>query len=709
SPPGCRAPLPRLGRGLLRIRQGRVAEGRREIEAAVALDPRRTALRAWLGRAYAAEGLSEKALSQYALAKEEDPDDPTPYLLSAEALFLENRPVEALAELRAAEARGDGRSVLRSERGLAEDRAVRGAALGRLYDLLGFTEEAVREGARAIEQDHANAAAQRVLADLLSDRAGREVARSSAELAAQVYSSPSTEPLDPTRAETELTLLDGAGATRPAFAELTPFFDSDGFRADLSGFGGTQTTFGNTASFTALKEGVSVGVGQFHYETEGYRENNEIRHTLGTAQIKAEVLPWLDVFGEYRYRFSEGGDRTLEFDLADVEPGLDQELERNVFRIGAHTRIGAAHDVAAVLTHSRQDETLTTERLSGSRDDLFTDGRAIDGQLQHVSRLGPLALVSGLAYADTESDAVFTFQGANGEVFTRPLFEDTEQFTAYSYAMLSHQGLGPVGPLELTLGGSVDHFDLTADAFNTNDRFTVFNPKIGARIGLPGGLTLRGAWTKTVTPEEIAQQRLEPVTVAGFTQFADQPGGTRVSTAGIGLDAKPLPWLSLGAEGVRRRIEAVVLSAQNNDTEEFEVSAFANATFARRFSAGLKFRRIDTEAADTVFDLDAFRSTEFTGTLGWFHPQGWFLSGEAGVGFHRFEFQGAADEDTFPILKLSAGYRLPERRGVLSLDLSNVIDSDFGFQDRPLQSNFLLARPRFAREFTAIGRLTLSF
>ncbi|MEO0761071.1 MAG: tetratricopeptide repeat protein, partial [Pseudomonadota bacterium] len=76
-------PLPRLGLGLLLVRQGAVTEGRRELETAAALSPRRAVFRTWLGRAYAAEGLSDKALAQYALARAADPDDPAPWLLEA--------------------------------------------------------------------------------------------------------------------------------------------------------------------------------------------------------------------------------------------------------------------------------------------------------------------------------------------------------------------------------------------------------------------------------------------------------------------------------------------------------------------------------------------------------------------------------------------------------------------------------------------------
>ena len=150
------APLPRLGLGLAYIRQGDTAAGAWEIERAVAHDPRRASLRTWLGRAYFEEGLAAKAAEELRISIAEDPQDPTPYLFSALQLYAANRPIPALRQLQEAERQGSARSVLRSERGLAEDTATRGAAIGRIYDVLSFEQLAINEGAAATTADPAN-------------------------------------------------------------------------------------------------------------------------------------------------------------------------------------------------------------------------------------------------------------------------------------------------------------------------------------------------------------------------------------------------------------------------------------------------------------------------------------------------------------------------------------------------------------------------
>ncbi|MEM9783090.1 MAG: FecR domain-containing protein [Pseudomonadota bacterium] len=297
-------PLPRLGLGLAFIRAGDLVEGRREIETATALSPRQAALRTWLGRAYAAEDLDDKALAQYDLARDDDPDDPVPLLLQGETLFRANRPVEALSAVRQAEALGGRRSTLRGVQGLAEDRATRGAALGRVLEVTGFEDAAVEASAVAIETDPSNAAAQGVFSDLIRKRERQEIPSLSAALANQVWRRPSTERLDPARQEADLALIDAGAAARPTLAEFGPYFDSDGVGATVSGELGTQETRGGTVAGAGMAHGWSAAASLAHRQTDGFAENNDIFHTLLGAEIRGQILPDVVVFGAFGYRAS---------------------------------------------------------------------------------------------------------------------------------------------------------------------------------------------------------------------------------------------------------------------------------------------------------------------------------------------------------------------------------------------------------------------
>jgi Flp pilus assembly protein TadD len=68
--------------GLAKIRRGDLEGGRAEIEIAASLDPNTSLIRSYLGKAYFEEKRTNLDGPQYEIAKELDPNDPTPYFSS---------------------------------------------------------------------------------------------------------------------------------------------------------------------------------------------------------------------------------------------------------------------------------------------------------------------------------------------------------------------------------------------------------------------------------------------------------------------------------------------------------------------------------------------------------------------------------------------------------------------------------------------------
>lgn len=688
-----RAPLGHLGSGLALIRQGDIAAGRRALELAAALDPRRAATRSWLGRAYATEGLPEKAAAQFDLAKTRDPDDPTPWLLNAQELYAANRPVDALEELVQAERLGD-RATLRGASGLAEDRAVQSGALGRILGVLGFDQLAQITGAQAAEQDPTNPAAQRLYADSLQQRQGRDIARGSALLAAQVYEGPSKTPLEAGQTDSGLSLLASPGAARASFGEFAPFFDGDGVAAYATGALGSQGTRSDTTSFAALSGPVSLGVSQFHYQTDGFRANNDIRHDVVALQVKAEATPGLDVFTELRYRNSVGGDRILEFDEVADDPTLRTGDERTLLRTGAHFDWGAHHDFALVGTYVRQ--TADENRPGFFAIQNVLDRDALELQGQHVGRWGDLSLLSGFSLARIQDES--TTDAFFGSFTSR---SRTEAVTLYSYANLR---LDLLAGAEITAGLSYDAIAAETPGLSVH----TLNPKLGGRLWLTPDLGLRAAYTETVKPAQLLDQRLEPVSIAGFEQYFDETQGTELHQFGLGLDWHALPNLWLGFEGSQRELDQPVGNADPVGTDIRGIRGYANATFGPDLAASLSVSH-DRATSTDPFDLQFFANTEVRGRLAWFHPQGGFASVDLGYVWHS-AVTNVDQSDQFPILEATLGWRLPNKRGVLSLHLQNVLDESFGFQDR--RSNALGAPfqgPRYARDFAVVAQATLAF
>jgi tetratricopeptide (TPR) repeat protein len=173
-------PLPRLGLGLAIIREGKLKEGREEIEIAVALDPTNSLIRSYVGKAYYEENTKERdklAATQFGLAKQLDPKDPTPWFYDAILKQTQNRPVEALQDLQKSIELNDNRTIHRSRLLLDEDRAARETSLARAYTELGLEQRALVEASEALLDDPNSAGAHRFLADLYSGAPLSQIAR----------------------------------------------------------------------------------------------------------------------------------------------------------------------------------------------------------------------------------------------------------------------------------------------------------------------------------------------------------------------------------------------------------------------------------------------------------------------------------------------------------------------------------------------------
>jgi tetratricopeptide (TPR) repeat protein len=158
-----------LGRGLCRMRRGDSAGGVEDLTVAAALEPQRSLLRSYLGKAYTAVNDYPLAREELKLAIKLDPNDPTGWLYSALLKQQENRINEAIGDLEACQERNDNRSVFRSRLLLDEDLAVSSANLASIYRDAGMTDVSVREAARAVTYDYANPSAHLFLSDSYND------------------------------------------------------------------------------------------------------------------------------------------------------------------------------------------------------------------------------------------------------------------------------------------------------------------------------------------------------------------------------------------------------------------------------------------------------------------------------------------------------------------------------------------------------------
>lgn len=324
------APRPWIGTD----RAGQLRDGRGEIEVAVGLDPNNSLLRSYLGKAYFEEKRSPLDGEQYRIAKELDPNDPTPWFYDAIRKQTINRPVEALHDLQHSIELNDNRAVYRSRELLDEDRASRGASLGRIYSGSWF-QPAGRQPGHEVP-DHRSC--ERVGAPLLSDTyAGqprREIGRASELLQSQLLQDININPVQPSLIETDLNIVTQGGPASAGFNEYNTLFERNQAQFDATGIVGSEWTRGAESVVSGIYDRFSLSAGQFHYQTDGFRENDHIQHDIYDFYAQAAITPDLNVQGEYRRRNSELGDVSLDFNPQDFSPNQHTDIDSDTGRIG---------------------------------------------------------------------------------------------------------------------------------------------------------------------------------------------------------------------------------------------------------------------------------------------------------------------------------------------------------------------------------------
>ncbi|MDH5686190.1 MAG: tetratricopeptide repeat protein, partial [Hadesarchaea archaeon] len=406
------APLPRLGLGLAKVREGHLKAGRGEIEIAVSLDPNNALIRSYLGKAYFEEKRDKLVRDQFAISKELDPLDPTPWFYDAIRKQTTNRPVEALQDLQKSIELNDNRAIYRSRLLLDEDLAARSASLARIYSDLGFQQLALVEGWKSVNTDPGNYSAHRFLADSYAALPRHEIARVSELLQSQLLQPINITPVRPQLAESNLFILEGAGPAAPSFNEFNPLFHRNRFALQANCVLGENETLGDELVHSAVWGKVSYSLGQFHYETDGFRENNDLEQDI--YNVFAQVSPWhkTSILAELRYKDREEGDLPLRFDLDGQEnfaPNRRIEGDSTHLRIGLRHSFSPRSDIIAHLTYLDAEEE-ARDKTAFTTVDISVEDEGYMAEGQHLFRSELLDLTSGIGHfsADREESVLIS-------------------------------------------------------------------------------------------------------------------------------------------------------------------------------------------------------------------------------------------------------------------------------------------------------------
>ena len=216
--------------------------------------------------------------------------------------------------------------------------------------------------------------------------------------------------------------------------------------------------------------------------------------------------------------------------------------------------------------------------------------------------------------------------------------------------------------------------------------------------------------------ELITNQTLEPTQLAGFNQFFDDFNGTKIYATGMAVDLKPTSHFAYGLEYFRRDLDVPEtktgggITINTNNQDQHKLVFDWNISPAWTLDAEYLYEKFTNETKNPT----TLKTTSVPFKLRLFSPKGVFASLQATYVKQEAAFSGATSfaqrEENFTLVDFGLGYRLPNRRGTISVEATNLFDRNFIYQDYYLFSgNSFNFNPRYLPNRSVIGRVTLSF
>ena len=688
-------PLPRLGLGLAKIRQGRLDEGTEQIETAAILDPDNALIRSYLGKAYYEQKRTKLAHTEFAIAKALDTNDPTPWFYDAILKQTENRPGEALKDMQRAIELNDNRAVYRSKLLLDQDLAARSANLARIYEDIDFKRMSLNEAWKSLNTDWANFSAHRFLADTYLGSPRIRIARASELLQSQLLQPLNITPIQPQLGGSDLFGLSSATPLSASLNEYSPLYTSNGINGLLSGSIGSDHTKGANTIVSGIHDKLSGSIGRYHFETDGFQENDDLEQDIYTGYAQYALSPKLNIQFELRNEETEAGDVPSRLNNYHRE-NLRQTIDQETARIGVHYEPSVGHDLIFSGFYTKFEEYESDSRpdsdlpfFFSNNEENYEKSNGYQLETQYIFNATRIKWITGLGCTNLNTDryAITKFRFIDDPESDLGLdivtVDDTDmlsrQFNGYIYSLVQLQE-----NLTSVFGVSVDTFN--RDLIDTKQ----FNPKFGLQWTPYKNITLRTAVIRALKRPLVMNQTVEPTQVAGFNQLFDDNDGAQMWRYGVALDYKLSRTIYGGFESSWRDTDQPITSNNSLFYQQRDETAHTAYLYwmphnLLSLSSEYHFDTFKSDYAPDKYDPSNPRSVETHTVLlavNYHHPNGIFIKTSGNYVAQQAEFvnnSASLDDlsDNFWIFDLSIGYRFPKRVGSIKLSINNIFNNGF--------------------------------
>ena len=316
-----------------------------------------------------------------------------------------------------------------------------------------------------------------------------------------------------------------------------------------------------------------------------------------------------------------------------------------------------------------------------------TDGDAGAAEIQHSNVWGGVRTISGVGYVEDSRDFLIE----------RVLVKSTAT-NAYVYG----QWRAPNDKLSLHAGLAADWYRRRhSDRSNTVTRERL-SPKIGLVWSPRVGSTVRLAALSSVRRPFIAAQTIEPTQLAGFNQFFSgferlygDVEGTISRRAGVAFDQVLSQTMFAGAEAAKRKLDVPSINLDRDFTwRESTAFAYLYKTFPALAASGPLARWSAAAALEGEYEeierpqiltgsegIMELRTTRAPIGLRFFDDRGLSLRvkttyvKQSGTFSLDVPFPIVDSDDSAWITDAALDYRLPRRRGVVSVGVMNLTDT----------------------------------
>jgi len=700
---------PHLGLGIIAFRYRQQSRGLAEILLATLLEPRVSLYQAELGKALYQVRNFPKALEVYDYAKTLDPRDPTPHLYKGIALTDLNRPGEAIQEINRSIALNDNRAVFRTRLALNRDLAVRNFNLAKAFLQLNLSEWAYRKAVTSVQKDPTNSSAYLFLSGAFGASRNRLGSGLSALLLYRL--------LSPANENTY-----SQGLVGQSTIDYTPMYEMPYLRVLTQGsIGCWPNRHAITENFLEAyggRPGLAFDAGAFYNENQGLRSRYGDHKNYSTiTSVKYEPTVKNSVLAGFTYFDSESGDTGNLTDFG-YQPSayLRQYSHSKSYELGYVRRFNPnatflfygiyRNEKVSSTNYQRYSYELFPAIFPGVFFDLDiyssrrTPRELYNLQAQQQLVWGQHTLMVGFDYFSGHLK-YRSEQSYLWSVFGIPLpFLDeviTENYRppdrSYSIYLLDYWQIHPKFLVEA--GVFKDYSKNSRYGFARPVSNSLWNFRVGLNFFANAEHTFRFLVQRNLNTHYFTTPSLVPPQVAGFPWLINIDEGGMTREVGVAWEAqwspKTFTVLQFNANRIDNPLYEAVLDASGNFIDQrsywgwkrYVASLSLNQILSPSWglALGTSVKKVDPNYLATDPAQRDFAELDAGFTLSYLHPQGW--QGSVRNYLIYQDLMGRGDH-SFWVADVFVGKALPQKRGLVSLEINNIFDRRFYYAREPV-------------------------